>query len=124
MSFVEYIKPELLILVPVLYIIGAMIKDSQTISNRYIPAILGGIGVLLSLLYVIGSTGFSATGAFTAITQGILIAGTAVYTHEFITQLRKDDEILGEAAPAAAEEDEDEDEPQAAADEEDGDHVG
>ena len=118
MSFVEYIKPELLILVPVLYIIGAMIKDSQTISNRYIPAILGGIGVLLSLLYVIGSTGFSATGIFTAITQGILIAGTAVYTHEFITQLRKDDEeILGEAAAAAAEEDEDE--PQAAADEED-----
>lgn len=117
MSFVEYIKPELLILVPVLYIIGAMIKDSQTISNRYIPAILGGIGVLLSLLYVIGSTGFSATGVFTAITQGILIAGTAVYTHEFITQLRKDDEeILGEAAQ--------EEEPQAAADEEDDENVG
>lgn len=103
MSFVEYIKPELLILVPVLYIIGAMIKDSQTISNRYIPAILGCIGVLLSLLYVIGSTGISATGIFTAITQGILIAGTAVYTHEFITQLRKGDEILGEDAEAKAE---------------------
>ena len=96
MSFVEYIKPELLILVPVLYIAGAMIKDSQTISDRFIPAILGGVGIFLSLLYVIGSSDFSATGVFTAITQGILIAGAAVYTHEFITQLRKDDAEEGD----------------------------
>lgn len=102
MSFVEYIKPELLILVPVLYIVGAMIKDSQSVSNRYIPAILGGVGIVLSLLYVMGSSGISATGIFTAITQGILIAGTAVYTHEFISQLRKDDEET--THPAAADE--------------------
>ena len=102
MSFVEYIKPELLILVPVLYIVGAMIKDSQSVSNRYIPAILGGVGIVLSLLYVMGSSGISATGIFTAITQGILIAGTAVYTHEFISQLRKDDEETPH--PAAADE--------------------
>lgn len=102
MSFVEYIKPELLILVPVLYIVGAMIKDSQSVSNRYIPAILGGVGIVLSLLYVMGSSGISATGIFTAITQGILIAGTAVYTHEFISQLRKDNEETPH--PAAADE--------------------
>ena len=100
MSFVEYIKPELLILVPVLYIVGAMIKDSQSVSNRYIPAILGGVGIVLSLLYVMGSSGISATGIFTAITQGILIAGTAVYTHEFISQLRKDDEETPHQAAA------------------------
>ena len=105
MSFVEYIKPELLILVPVLYIVGAMIKDSQSVSNRYIPAILGGVGIVLSLLYVMGSSGISATGIFTAITQGILIAGAAVYTHEFISQLRKDDEETPHQA-AADEEDE------------------
>lgn len=92
MTFVDYIKPELLILVPVLYILGAIIKDSATVQNRYIPAILGACGVFLALLYVVGVSGFSATGIFTAITQGILIAGAAVYTHEFITQLRKDDE--------------------------------
>lgn len=116
MSFTEYIKPELLILVPVLYIIGAMIKDSATISNRFIPAILGGIGVFLSLLYVIGSTGFSATGIFTAITQGILVAGAAVYTHEFITQMLKTEET---PTPAAADP-----ELPAAADEEDDSNVG
>ena len=123
MSFTEYIKPELLILVPVLYIIGAMIKDSKTISNRFIPAILGGVGVFLSLLYVIGSTGISATGIFTAITQGILVAGAAVYTHEFITQLRKDDDIIPAAEEQPAGSGEDQEQLAAAEDEEDGDNV-
>ena len=94
MSFVDYIKPELLILIPVLYILGCIIKDSATVSNRFIPAILGGVGIFLSLLYVAGSTGISATGIFTAITQGILIAGAAVYTNEFISQLRKSEEEI------------------------------
>lgn len=92
MTFVDYIKPELLILVPVLYILGCIIKDSETVSNRFIPAILGAVGMFLSLLYVAGSTGLSVIGIFTGITQGILIAGAAVYTHEFIDQLRKSDE--------------------------------
>lgn len=89
MTFAEYIRPELLILVPVLYILGAIIKDSDTIQNRYIPAILGLIGIALSLLYVLGTGDFSATGIFTGITQGILVAGAAVYTNELIVQLIK-----------------------------------
>lgn len=89
MTFVEYIRPELLILVPVLYVLGAIIKDSATIQNRWIPAILGGVGIALSLLYVLGTGDFSATGVFTAITQGILVAGAAVYTNELIVQLIK-----------------------------------
>lgn len=89
MTFAEYIRPELLILVPVLYVLGAIIKDSATIQNRWIPAILGGVGIALSLLYVLGTGDFSATGVFTAITQGILVAGAAVYTNELIVQLIK-----------------------------------
>ena len=89
MTFVEYIRPELLILVPVLYVLGAIIKDSAAIQNRWIPAILGGVGIALSLLYVLGTGDFSATGVFTAITQGILVAGAAVYTNELIVQLIK-----------------------------------
>lgn len=92
MTFAEYIRPELLILVPVLYVLGAIIKDSAAIQNRYIPAILGGVGIALSLLYVLGTGDFSATGVFTAITQGILVAGAAVYTNELIVQLIKNPE--------------------------------
>lgn len=98
MTFVEYIRPELLILVPVLYVLGAIIKDSAAIQNRWIPAILGGVGIALSLLYVLGTGDFSATGVFTAITQGILVAGAAVYTNELIVQLIKkpEDESNGQ----------------------------
>jgi 1,4-dihydroxy-2-naphthoate octaprenyltransferase len=96
MTFSEYIRPELLILVPVLYILGAIIKDSAAIQNRYIPAILGLIGIALSLLYVLGTGDFSATGIFTGITQGILVAGAAVYTNELITQLLKHPEDNGD----------------------------
>ena len=98
MTFAEYIRPELLILVPVLYVRGAIIKDSAAIQNRWIPAILGGVGIALSLLYVLGTGDFSATGVFTAITQGILVAGAAVYTNELIVQLIKkpEDESNGQ----------------------------
>lgn len=98
MTFAEYIRPELLILVPVLYVLGAIIKDSAAIQSRWIPAILGGVGIALSLLYVLGTGDFSATGVFTAITQGILVAGAAVYTNELIVQLIKkpEDESNGQ----------------------------
>lgn len=99
MNFADYIKPELLILVPVLYVLGAIIKDSETIEDRFIPAILGAVGVFLSLLYVIGSAGISTVGIFTGLTQGILVAGAAVYTNEFITQLRKPSEKKQEEDP-------------------------
>ena len=102
MTVIDYVKPELLILIPVLYILGCIIKDSATVQNRFIPAILGAVGVFLALLYVAGSTGISVTGIFTAITQGILIAGAAVYTNELIAQFRRSEEK--EQKPAAADE--------------------
>lgn len=89
MSFTDYIKPELLILIPVLYFLGEIIKTTEKIENRYIPALLGAVGIALSLLYVLGTEPFSATGIFTAITQGILVAGAAVYTNELVDQLMK-----------------------------------
>lgn len=102
MSFAEYIKPELLILVPVLFVLGCIIKDSDAVQDKYIPAILGVVGIALSTLYVLGSTDISATSIFTALTQGILVAGAAVYTNEFITQLRKPDEPKASASTSAA----------------------
>lgn len=86
----SYIKPELLVLTPVLYIIGLMIKETDLLKNKYIPLLLGAIGIVLSLLYVIANEGFSATGVFTSITQGIITAGIAVYVNELITQTKGD----------------------------------
>lgn len=90
MDFSVYIKPELLILIPVLYVIGEMIKGSKTVQNRFIPVILGCTGVGLSILYVVATEGVTPLGFFTAITQGILVAGASVYANEIIKNNKKD----------------------------------
>lgn len=95
MNFQDYIKPELLILLPVLYLIGTAIKKSN-IANKFIPWILGGVAVLLCGIWVFASTPI-ATGAeiaiaiFTAITQGVLIAGASVYVNQLIKQTGKEE---------------------------------
>lgn len=93
MDFQEYIKPELLVLIPVLYLIGMAIKRSR-IDDRHIPVILGVCGVLLSALYLIATeqingTQAVATAFFTAVTQGILLAGASVYVNQIIKQEMK-----------------------------------
>ena len=86
MNYQEYIKPELLILVPVLYLIGSMIKHTEKIKDKFIPAILGAIGVVLSAIYVIATEGFSLMSVFISITQGVLVTGVAVYVNQLIKQ--------------------------------------
>lgn len=95
MELNEYIKPELLVLVPVLYLIGAAIKKSN-IADKFIPWILGGVSVALSALWIFASCTITAPAdialaIFTAVTQGVLIAGASVYVNQLVKQTRKDD---------------------------------
>lgn len=82
MDYKEFVKPELLILIPVLYLFGTWIKASAC-KNWIIPFVLTAIGVGLTLAYLL-STEFVAAGNmvaayfFTSIVQGTLVAGTAV----------------------------------------------
>lgn len=99
MNFQEFLKPELLILIPVLYFIGMGIKKSP-INDSLIPLILGILGIILSGIYVFAAEAVDGTQAiftaiFTAITQGILCASTAVYGNQIIKQagqLKKEEE--------------------------------
>lgn len=93
MDITNYIKPELLILIPVLYLIGAGIKQLQ-IKDKLIPLILGAVSVLLCSLWVFATTDIDgskaiATALFTAITQGALCAGASVYANQIVKQLGK-----------------------------------
>ena len=95
MDFNEFIKPELLILIPVLYLVGEAIKKSN-IKNSLIPLILGAVGIALSCVYVFGTE--DVIGAktlmiaiFTAVTQGILCAGASVYANQIIKQAKKEE---------------------------------
>lgn len=94
MEFQEYIKPELLILIPVLYLIGAAIKKSS-LADKIIPWVLGAISVVLSALWIFANSPIAtgtevATAIFTAITQGVLIAGASVYVNQLVKQTGKD----------------------------------
>lgn len=93
MSWQEYIKPELLVLIPVLYFIGTGIKKSP-IKDAFIPLILGAAGILLSGIYLFAVGPITGTQAvftviFTAITQGVLCAAAAVYANQIIKQAGK-----------------------------------
>ena len=95
MKFQEYIKPELLILIPVLYFIGVAIKKSDT-ADKFIPWILGAISVVLSALWVFANSPIDAvtdiaTAIFTALTQGVLIAAASVYVNQLVKQTGKEE---------------------------------
>lgn len=93
MNWQEFIKPELLILIPVLYFIGIAIKKSP-IKDVLIPYILGGAGVVLAFIYIMASEPVNSvqavfTAIFTSITQGILCAAASVYSNQLYKQAVK-----------------------------------
>ena len=89
----EFVKPELLILIPVLYLSGTGLKNSIFKANL-IPIALGIFGIILSMIYVFATTEISGTkdilmGIFISLTQGILVAGCSVYFNQIYKQLKK-----------------------------------
>ena len=93
--FKEFIKPELLVLVPVLYILGIGLKKSA-VRDKLIPALLGGVGVVLSLLWVLGTSDLVnwrdvLLAGFSAVTQGVLAAGASVYCNQLVRQSEKEE---------------------------------
>lgn len=86
----KYVRAELMILVPVLYILAKMI-DKSKIDNSKIPVIIGVIGILLSGIYTFSTVSIPnwhgvLFAIFTSITQGILLAGGAVWGGIITTQ--------------------------------------
>lgn len=95
-QIINYVKPELIVVAIVLYFIGMWLKQSQTIKDKYIPLLIGGIGVAISAIYVFAtctcSTGQEiALAVFTSITQGILVAGLSTYINQMVKQLNKEE---------------------------------
>lgn len=95
MNYQDYIKTELLILIPVLYFLGIGLKKSK-LPDKWIPTILGIFAVVLSAVWVIATvevTGVQETASaiFTAVTQGILLAGASVYVNQLYIQAKKEE---------------------------------
>ena len=74
----NYIVEDGLILIPVLYVIGYIIKNTNILSNRWIPLVLLLIGIIFSIFLL-------NDPIVDRVIQGILIAGVTV----FIDQVKK-----------------------------------
>ena len=74
----NYIVEDGLILIPVLYVIGYIIKQTNILSNRWIPLALLVIGIIFSIFLL-------NNPIVDRVIQGILIAGVTV----FIDQVKK-----------------------------------
>ena len=95
-QIMNYVKPELLIVAVVLYFIGMGIKKTEYVMDKYIPVILGVIGIIICALWVFATCTCSnsqeiAMALFTAITQGILVAGLSTYINQLIKQSNKEE---------------------------------
>jgi len=82
MEFFSYITENALILIPVLYIIGMILKGIEKINDKYIPIILLPAGILLSM-------GVMHSFSADAIIQGVLVTGASVYTNQLVKQSQK-----------------------------------
>ena len=93
----NYVKPELIVVAIVLYFVGLALKKTERVSDKYIPVILGVVGIVMALIYVlavslpISSAGEVLMAILTAIVQGVLCAGLSTYTNQIWKQLNKEE---------------------------------
>lgn len=88
-SILEFIEPELFILVIFLWCVGLFLKKLKTFFNEWqIPFILLGIGIFMSISYigVILNQGFTSEVIISGTIQGVLISALAVFGNELIKQ--------------------------------------
>jgi len=91
MDFNQFIRPELLILIPVLYALGMFLKTSTMLEDKNIPMVLLVAGCVLSILYICSvlGEGYSTANITVAVIQGILVASASVFGNQVIKQLNK-----------------------------------
>lgn len=82
MDILAYIVDRALILIPVLNILGMILKNTEKIPDKFIPLIL----LVFGILGAVALSGFSAD----SVVQGVLVTGAAVYGNQIVKQLKKE----------------------------------
>ena len=85
MDILNYVVQEGLVMIPVLFIIGEIVKGTELLSNKWIPLVVLVISVAFTPLVL---------GAYTAdnIVQAVLVAGVTVFGNELIKQSSRGDD--------------------------------
>ena len=82
MDVLSYIINRALVLIPVLNILGMILKTLEKIPDKFIPLIILAAGILGSIALM----GVSAD----SVIQGVLVTGAAVYGNQVVKQLKRD----------------------------------
>ena len=76
----EYIIEQALIIIPVLLILGAIIKATPKVKDWIIPYVL----LVLGVAFTIALLGINVD----AVIQGVLVSGAAVFGHQLYAQAK------------------------------------
>ncbi len=72
--------------------IAEAIKKTETVADKWIPAIVLGLGLILGIVaFLIGMASFPAQDIITAAAVGIYSGGMAIGAYQLGKQLRKDE---------------------------------
>ena len=82
MDIMTFIVEEGLIMIPVLYILGEIIKKTDILENKWIPFVLLLISIALTPLLLSGYTPDN-------VVQAILVTGASVLTNELKKQAKE-----------------------------------
>lgn len=82
-DLLSYVNEYALILIPVLYILGMILKGIGSFTDKYIPVML----LIFGILGAVCMNGISVD----SVLQGILVTGVTVYTNQTIKQYKKDE---------------------------------
>ena len=83
MDILNYIVDEGLVLIPVLLVIGQILKGVEKIKDKYIPLILLPISMILTCALL----GMNVQ----SVINSILVLGVSVYGNQIVKQLGKDE---------------------------------
>ena len=86
----EFVKPELLVIAVLCYILGVFLKNAAFFADKWIPFAVLVFGIVMAILYIaiMLDTGFIPKTILGGFIQGILCAALAVFANQLYKQTK------------------------------------
>lgn len=82
-DLIEFVQEQIIVLVPVLYVIGSLLKNTPKMPDWLIPWTLLVVGISMAVLIL--------DDPLQGVIQGILVAGATVMAHQLVKQTSERD---------------------------------
>ena len=105
MDIMSYVRPELLVVAVVLYFLGMWLKQAAFIKDKYIPLVLGIVGIFVCGIYVASVAAFATVQDILSVTKDIHVirdatrGGVGTVLYEIAEQSKTGIRLNAEAIP-------------------------